>query len=241
MFKRLLRDEEERKMEFTEGIAVEVNESDISQRIKERNEPIPKYLKRIKRDSTGKIYLLKSTIKNNYELKDNVILVKVPAFEPITKEQYADANSVWPSHFYNHVTETVDQKNLDRKLSILFDKSVEYFIKNQLYGTPRFCSGVCMIFDGDTLISTESDEGFVLNHAVMTSIRSVSMSKRGYLCTGYTAFLFQEPCLSCAMAFVHGRIKNVFVIRKLDDGSFSKHKLNYNKHLNHRFNVYFHV
>lgn len=249
MFKRLLKDEEERKMEFTEGIAIEIKEHEISQRIKEKHEIIPRYLKRIKKECIQsadspiqKIYLLKSVTENknsisSNDLKEDEVIVKIPAFEPITKEQFQDANNVWPSHFYNHITEDIDQKSINEKLSIFFDRFVDYLIKQS--NTVEFCSSICMIFDENKLISTEFDEDFIIKHAIITSIRSVSMSKRGYLCTGYTAFLFQEPCLSCAMALVHGRIKNVFILRRLNEGSFSKYKLNYNRFLNHRFNVYF--
>lgn len=101
------------------------------------------------------------------------------------------------------------------------------------------CSAICMIYDEDNLLVSSYDHEPIIGHAVTESIRRVSQSEYGYLCTGFTAFLFKEPCTSCAMAMVHGRIKNVFILYSGNECPFSKYKLNYNKDLNHRFNVYF--
>ena len=105
------------------------------------------------------------------------------------------------------------------------------------------CSEACFIVSEKNDILVKSfDTEYILGHAILKAISHVSRLKFGYLCTGYTAYLFTEPCLSCAMALVHGRIKNVFVYSKRSqDGfsSFSHLKFNYNKFLNHRYNVYF--
>ncbi len=49
-------------------------------------------------------------------------------------------------------------------------------------------------------------------------------------------YIFSEPCMACAVALVHGRIKNVFY-RMDRSGIFYKKKINYLKSLNHRYDV----
>ncbi|ELA41815.1 uncharacterized protein VICG_01167 [Vittaforma corneae ATCC 50505] len=168
-----------------------------------------------------------------------IIHVMVPKFEPITREQYDLANSVWPCYLYNRHKEKIDEREVNHQADILVDKILEYGLEE--IEDSHYCSGLCLVFDGCELIASNIDQESVIYHGVTDCISRVSRSRRGYLCTGYTAFLYREPCMSCAMAFVHGRIKSVFVLKRTNKGSFSKHKLNYNKALNHRFNVYFYT
>jgi tRNA-specific adenosine deaminase 3 len=62
-----------------------------------------------------------------------------------------------------------------------------------------------------------------------------------YLCTGYSIYLLNEPCLMCSMALIHSRAKRVFYHRSKSDGALgSMTKLHTNRNLNHRYEA-FHV
>eukprot|EP01105_Mastigella_eilhardi_P007261 TRINITY_DN18762_c0_g1_i1.p1 TRINITY_DN18762_c0_g1~~TRINITY_DN18762_c0_g1_i1.p1 ORF type:complete len:393 (+),score=91.92 TRINITY_DN18762_c0_g1_i1:2-1180(+) len=61
-----------------------------------------------------------------------------------------------------------------------------------------------------------------------------------YLCTGYDLYAVQEPCVMCAMAMVHSRIRRVFYVcaDAVMGGLGSVVKLHLRRELNHRFEVF---
>ncbi|CAI5457650.1 unnamed protein product [Closterium sp. Yama58-4] len=63
---------------------------------------------------------------------------------------------------------------------------------------------------------------------------------RPYLCTGFDAFMLHEPCIMCAMALVHQRVRRVFyAIPNLQGGALgSCWKLHGVKSLNHHYEVF---
>lgn len=71
-----------------------------------------------------------------------------------------------------------------------------------------------------------------------------------YLCTSYDVYSTNEPCVVCAMALVHSRIKRLFFldleqfnlninqIDCMDDCAISKLQIHLKKGLNHHFEVF---
>lgn len=57
-----------------------------------------------------------------------------------------------------------------------------------------------------------------------------------YLCTGYDVYVTREPCIVCAMAMVHSRVRRVFYGCSTEHGALgSKCKLHRQRQLNHRY------
>ncbi|XP_057457554.1 tRNA-specific adenosine deaminase TAD3 isoform X2 [Lotus japonicus] len=69
---------------------------------------------------------------------------------------------------------------------------------------------------------------------------STQLSARPYLCTGYDIYLAWEPCIMCAMALVHQRIRRIFYrFPNPNAGALgSVHRLQGEKSLNHHYAVF---
>ena len=70
---------------------------------------------------------------------------------------------------------------------------------------------------------------------------SSSLSEIPYLCTGYDCYVVHEPCVMCAMALVHSRLRRVvFCVPDVKGGALggSGLKLHSKRTLNHHYSVY---
>jgi len=69
----------------------------------------------------------------------------------------------------------------------------------------------------------------------------IDPGERPYLCTGYDAYIVQEPCAMCAMALVHSRLRRVVFCKPNSCGGMlggSGWKLHSKPTLNHHYTVY---
>jgi tRNA-specific adenosine deaminase 3 len=225
--------EEEREMSFVTAFAEKILLDECSIRIKSKdNEPIPPFLKRIKKDLDGRVLMLKGIGEN-----ENFVKVKIPAFEPLTVQQFLDAKREWPCFFYNHPEIVLDETN--EKLSEKLNEKMTQKLTEKLTEKDFYCSGACLIYCGNQLVHESFDQEPIIGHSVSDCVSAVSRQEVGYLCTGFTAYLYKEPCVSCAMALVHGRINKIIYLHENVEHPFSKLKLNHCKDLNHRFEVFY--
>lgn len=251
--------EEEREVETVEAYAVRTPKDDVQRFLKEISYTrIPKHLKRIKLcDDTLLILvemvhednnidrvlsMVKRIVRNGFGkgllLADDsgpeglIEIVKVPKHQPETMSQYKESRTIWPCIRSHRTAESPDLEYVSRVLNVLVGES---------RGCEVVCCGVCVIAAPDGILSVKKDTDNMLGHSILQAVEEVSKSQAGYLCTGLDAFILREPCLSCSVGFVHGRIKRVFCIHEDTQGfrPFSIFKINYHRSLNHRYQVYF--
>jgi tRNA-specific adenosine deaminase 3 len=97
-----------------------------------------------------------------------------------------------------------------------------------------------------------------LRHAVMEGISNAAILQSGkdgsltqsnesssgaplvYLCTGLDVFISREPCVMCAMALVHSRVRRVIFAEKntIDVGGLKGAQIHTERALNHRFEAF---
>ncbi|ADM12225.1 uncharacterized protein Eint_090960 [Encephalitozoon intestinalis ATCC 50506] len=252
MFSRLKSPEEERGVDVLKGYAVRTSKHEIKRFLRSMEyRRLPRHLKRIKTwnedllvlvdiveecdpiDSVAN--LVEEMVKEGFGSKlsgrrqESLIeTVSIPKYQPLTDSQYVESAKLWPCIRSCRFEEELDDDYIGSMVRVLKTKR-----------SMAICTGACIIADGKQELSIHEDTDNVLGHSILKAVEEVSKAQILYLCTGFDAFILKEPCLSCSMALVHGRIKRVFCLKRDPEGPFSRIKINYNKNLNHRYPVYF--
>lgn len=151
----------------------------------------------------------------------------------------------------------------------LMNETLHLASSQKAIASTKSCHGMAALIvknNGKTRVTSAVSETATspLNHAVILAIDQVANIHRDvkdgdklvdpdlrhfeddYLCTNYDCYLSQDPCIMCAMALVHSRVKRVFIFnqppnqraQECDDEAYQLHKLHILPNLNHKYEVW---
>ncbi|EQC31236.1 hypothetical protein SDRG_11158 [Saprolegnia diclina VS20] len=187
------------------------------------------------------------------------VSVDVPKYAATTKDEFAVGNAVWPMVFHPNVDVTSIPLTDDEVHQM--QSFVERVYEDATDAPSTLANGCgrehCVVVNPltNTVVASAADWTPVgcnplMEHAPMQALEVVSTqdvardqsqtATESYLCTGYDVYVAVEPCVMCAMALVHSRVRRVIYLKKNDaSGALgSNYYLHTKRSLNHRYRVF---
>lgn len=189
--------------------------------------------------------------------------VDVPRDEPLCVEEMKSFGEFWPVVFKPssktsspEVSEREAASMLDflQQAASLASTSESSHASGALLVHPESKTVVARAVDASERSSPSPSH--VLRHAVMECIAAAAVPQTGgnadaqsvaasldlYLCTGLDLYVSREPCVMCAMALVHSRVRRVVYGQPIGEesvGGLSKARIHVEPRLNHRYDAWY--
>lgn len=189
--------------------------------------------------------------------------VDVPQDEPLCVEEMKMFGEYWPVVFKPSAkTASVEVSEEEATSMLEFLRQAETLARDS---ESAHASGAILVHPESKTVVAEAVDASdrdsqypsqVLRHAVMeciaaaavpqtgenTSAHSVSACLELYLCTGLDLYVSREPCVMCAMALVHSRVRRVVYGQPIGEesvGGISNARIHVEPRLNHRYDAWY--
>ncbi|CAG0881914.1 unnamed protein product [Darwinula stevensoni] len=203
---------------------------DVSSVLQAFNKHFPfgewKHLKRVKSTDLGAMILWTDACDsspslsppNDVSFKLGALkTVNVPQSAPLTREQFREACKHWPVHFHEdkHISMLLNGKFFTiqdlTKMELFMQKALDCANENS-----SSCGTVIVDPKQDIVVGRGTDQRRENPrlHSVMVAIEEVAehisaTDDSGYICTGFDVYCTREPCMMCAMALIHSRVRRL--------------------------------
>lgn len=197
----------------------------------------------------------------------NVRRLEVPRDEPLCQEEMETYGKIWPVIYKPSSKLAAADVDEEEALSMLaYLRKAVTVAETAAVGDgagavlvhPKTKAVVATAADASDRSSCAPSK--VLRHAVMECITNAAIPRSSdgpannrehraddgaieqYLCTGLDMYVSREPCIMCAMALVHSRIRRVIYgqpIRNGIVGGLSNARIHVEQKLNHRYDAFY--
>lgn len=193
----------------------------------------------------------------------DVSRVDVPRDEPLCHEEMDAYGKFWPVIFKPSAKMAAPEVSEEEAVAILhFLRQAATLTKSS--NSAYACGAILVHPESKAVVAKAVDASDrsslhpskVLRHAVMECISAAAIPQTGenahtqstaasldlYLCTGLDLYISREPCVMCAMALVHSRIRRVFYGQPIGEkavGGLSNARIHVEPRLNHRYDAWY--
>jgi tRNA-specific adenosine deaminase 3 len=198
----------------------------------------------------------------------NPIEVHVPKYAPLTKDEFHDGNRIWPMVFHPHVDLVATTALTEDEIAQMKTHMTTILDVAKALPVHACCRSHSVIIVNplmNSVVGTSTDyfspashhhsspyNNPLMDHAVMQALSVVAAAQNAtrshpesthtesYLCTGFDVYLAYEPCVMCAMALVHSRVRRViYGLSNAEAGALGTlYHLHTKRSLNHRYRVF---
>ncbi|KAL9643944.1 hypothetical protein ABK040_005413 [Willaertia magna] len=195
------------------------------------------------------------------DLNKFIHIMNIPKYIPKLKKDWLDwNNNIWPLKqmvLPNSLLQLIkNDLQIESSINNHSINNILKYAKLLLNNNNKICSCFVNSFTNEVIgdiIEDESmnsnyspyhskclniDNKYKLKHCTLLAIANVSKISN-YLCKDLDFIITHEPCIMCAMALLHSRIRRVYFVYPLErNGGFTCHYIHEQQKLNHHFNVY---
>lgn len=206
------------------------------------------HVKRVSALSDGTNQVIVQNIAEDDPLYTKVKIIQVPGLQASTREQHVEWCRIWPItlRLPPLVPITKDQEDdfvvfMPENGCVVVDPATRLVLVTVPETLPHNINGKDMATACIAPKAKDASGAYPLHHAVIVAIAQIGKIPREqqFLLNGLDIYCAVEPCVMCAMALVHSRIRRVYYSLPHAHGALgSMHNVHTHRSLNHHYSVF---